>query len=52
VWRKDLKTALRFDPAKNWIVKLELHQINGTAGIPTGNPENWWLVARKTTFSF
>jgi hypothetical protein len=55
--QKDAALFVRFDINNNWCVKLEGHQVNGTAQVlavdnPTRSKENWGSVALKVTFSF
>ena len=56
-WQKDACFALRFDIANNWLVKGEVHLINGTSladqSLNTdGTEKNWRLFALKTSFTF
>ncbi|OQX27311.1 MAG: hypothetical protein BWK80_05950 [Desulfobacteraceae bacterium IS3] len=56
-WQKDWALSARFDITDFWLVKLELHVMNGAAMcVETDNPdgyeENWTLFAIKTTFNF
>lgn len=54
-WRKDFAATLRVDPMKHWLVKFEVHRIDGTFEMIPQNPNNkqyWWLIAAKTTFTF
>jgi len=56
-WQKDACLALRFDINPHWLIKLEAHQIDGSAQtnafFTTEAPEeDWQLFGVKTTFSF
>lgn len=57
-WEKDFALTARFDITENWLVKLEGHAINGTAGVlfaddnPGGIEEDDYLFAAKVTFNF
>ena len=57
----DTAATLRFDINHHWLVKLEGHYMNGTAGLtaamngntPIANlPENWFVFLLKTTAYF
>lgn len=57
-YQKDLALSFRFDPKDWWVLKLELHRIQGT-GLLQNNSQNparderaWYMLAAKTTFSF
>jgi hypothetical protein len=56
-WSKDLAVTGRADITRNWLLKLELHHIDGAAGLsmvenPDGVKQNWNLFVAKTTFYF
>jgi len=56
-WQKDLALSTRFDINDFWLIKLEIHFIDGVAlcpeiANPDGFDKNWTLFAFKTTFSF
>ena len=58
-WQKDLALSTRFDINEYWLVKLEVHFMDGVAlarqtEIPEEgfNEEDWVLYAIKTTFNF
>ncbi len=59
-WKqRDLAFTARFDLADYWLVKAEVHAMQGTGDVQeslnTGNPfttENWSLFAVKSTFYF
>lgn len=57
-YQKDLALALRFDVKDWWIVKIEGHQIKGTALLaddvhnPVRKEGGWTMLAVKTTLSF
>ena len=56
-WQEDWALSTRFDITDNWLVKLEVHFMDGAARCsPADNPDgydkNWTLYAVKTTFSF
>jgi hypothetical protein len=56
-FQKDLTLTLRSDITPWWLVKVEVHHINGTAWLspvenPDGFTQHWTLFAAKTTFHF
>ena len=56
-WQKEWVPTLRFDPVQNWIIKGEVHFIDGSARCyefnnPYGRDDNWHLYALKTSYSF
>lgn len=58
-WQKDWALASRFDINSNWLVKLEVHAIDGTAVMyaqdqddPSDVEEEWFLFAAKMTYNF
>lgn len=57
-WQKDLAFSARFDLTDFWLVKLEVHVMDGVAQcMAVDNPDgfdeqNWTLFAVKTTFNF
>ena len=57
-YQKDLALSLRFDITSWWVMKLEGHQIHGTALLqnntanPVRNNDGWYMLDIKTTFSF
>lgn len=56
-WQKEITITTRFDITHFWLVKLEVHFIDGTALAypPEGKDytdSNWMLYAIKTTFNF
>jgi hypothetical protein len=57
-WLKDACLSVRFDLLDNWVLKLEGHQMNGTAVMMNDNnpddrkKEDWTLFGAKATFSF
>lgn len=57
-WQKDLALTARCDVSDNWILKLELHLVQGTGDLEAlDNPdgfaeESWNMVAAKSTFYF
>jgi hypothetical protein len=57
-WQKDLALSVRFDITDFWLVKLEVHFMDGVAQCteadnPDGfDEQNWTLFAVKTTFNF
>lgn len=56
-WQKDMTLSARFDITYFWLLKMEIHFINGTAlAFPPEDKdfegENWVMYAIKTTFSF
>lgn len=56
-WQKDWAFTVRSDVTPHWLLKLEFHAIDGTAGLspvenPAGLKQSWTLVAAKTTFHF
>ncbi len=61
-WNKDLALSTRFDININWLVKLEVHKINGTTAVSyadnldsAGNydaEEDWYLYAAKVSYMF
>ncbi|MCP4346107.1 MAG: porin [Desulfobacterales bacterium] len=57
-WQKDTTLSARFDITDFWLVKLEVHFMDGVAlCLYADNPEgygarNWTLFAIKTTFNF
>lgn len=55
----DRQVSLRFDATENWILKLEIHAMEGTRRLhneynqnPVLDREHWTLLAAKSTFSF
>ncbi len=53
----DTALTLRFDINENWIAKLEIHSVDGTANVtavdnPDIRAEEWYFGAAKVTFSF
>ncbi|MCP4346111.1 MAG: hypothetical protein GY795_11375 [Desulfobacterales bacterium] len=57
-WQKDTAVSARFDITDFWLIKLEVHFMDGAAlclyeDNPEGyNEQNWTLFAVKTTFNF
>jgi hypothetical protein len=57
-WHKDLSLTARWDVTPNWLFKVELHDIDGTAELSdvenAGRPvrNDWRLLALRTTFHF
>ncbi len=56
-WQKEWVPTLRFDPVPNWVIKGEVHFIDGSARCydfnnPYGRDDNWHLYALKTSYSF
>ena len=56
-WQKDLALTTRFDITDFWLVKLEVHFMDGVAlctsvDNPDGFEEDWMLFAINTTFNF
>ncbi|HEX6738890.1 MAG TPA: hypothetical protein VF310_11485, partial [Vicinamibacteria bacterium] len=59
-FQKDLAGTLRVDATPNWLVKVELHTIDGTQALSlseqpngvAGLKKDWWLFVAKTTFHF
>ncbi|WP_207679021.1 hypothetical protein [Desulfonema magnum] len=56
-WQKDWTLSTRFDITDFWLVKLEVHFIDGVAlcadaDNPDGYEKDWTLFAVKTTFNF
>ena len=61
-WLKDFGVTARFDVKENWIVKLELHQMDGGAVMIAAdqmdgegnytNKEHWYLFMAKVSYSF
>lgn len=53
-YQKDTALALRIDPLKNIVLKIEGHIIDGTSLLidGTGAKKDWYLFATKATFSF
>jgi hypothetical protein len=56
-WHKDICATLRFDFTDNWLLKLEMHKIDGCGLLypldnPDGMEQNWMLFAAKTSFNF
>jgi len=58
-WQKDTALTLRFDINEYWIVKLEGHAVDGTAGVLAIDNQdndfsesNWYYGAAKVTFNF
>jgi len=57
-WQKDWALSTRFDINDFWLIKLEVHFMDGVAQCaqadnPDGyNDQNWTLFAIKTTFNF
>lgn len=56
-WSKDFAVTGRVDINAHWLLKLEMHFLDGTAGLssvenPTGLVKDWRMFAAKTTFHF
>lgn len=56
-WQKDLTISTRFDMTDFWLVKLEVHFMDGVAlctvvDNPDGFEKDWMLFAVKTSFNF
>ena len=53
-YQKDTALALRIDPLKNIVLKIEGHIIDGTSLLidGTGAKKDWYLFVTKATFSF
>ncbi|MGE0086358.1 MAG: hypothetical protein AB7S75_18270 [Desulfococcaceae bacterium] len=56
-WQKDWALSARFDITDFWLIKLEVHFMDGVAlcsyeDNPDGFDQDWTLYAIKTTFSF
>jgi len=54
---KDDCLSLRYDPFEDWIVKLEVHKMDGAALLlkvdnPSGRDSDWLMYAFKTTYSY
>ena len=58
-WQKDICLSLRTDLMSSWIIKTEIHKMNGTASLftvdqedPSNVEEDWFLFAAKLTYLF
>ena len=57
-WLKDANVSFRFDVNENWIIKLEVHDMNGFGSFSTAEnelndlEEDWMLYVAKITYSF
>jgi hypothetical protein len=59
-YQKALVGTVRLDVTPNWLVKAEMHDIDGTRSISfveqprglAGLRKDWWLFVAKTTFHF
>ncbi|MBN2105245.1 hypothetical protein JW835_14505 [bacterium] len=56
-WQKDLSLTLRFDLTQNWLLKCEVHQIDGIAQVrsflDSSSKERFWqLFLLKATYNF
>jgi len=56
-WQKEIYFSTRYDITPNWLVKAEVHSMNGTSVAepalnPDGMKENWMMFALKTTVFF
>ncbi len=58
-WQKDICLSLRTDLMSSWIIKTEVHKMNGTASLFEVDQENslkvkkdWYLFAAKLTYLF
>ncbi len=57
-WLEDWQLSLRWDINKNWIVKLEYHDMDGFGAFTAAEndvaelEEDWYLTAAKITFTF
>lgn len=58
-YQNDHQVSLRYDVTDNWILKLEVHSIEGTKRLfnqygqnPVLDRDNWTLWAAKSTFTF
>ena len=54
---KDDCVSLRYDAAENWLLKGEIHKMDGASLLlkvdnPAGRDNDWWLYAFKTTYSY
>ena len=58
-WQRDLGLTVRLDVNEHWLLKLEYHDMDGTAMVVEGGPDaatdtdrHWRVIAAKTTFHF
>lgn len=55
-WQKDLTVFTRFDINDNWLIKAEVHFIDGTSGViqeyTVDEKKDWEMFTVKTTYSF
>jgi len=57
-WRKDLGIGIRYDVNRNWTLKAEVHDVNGTGlfmtvvNDPAELKEDWSYLALKASFNF
>ncbi len=56
-WQHELVPTVRVDVTKHWLLKAEVHVLDGTAQLsphenPDGFAKRWTLLALKTTFHF
>jgi hypothetical protein len=54
-WQKEKVLTLRFDPIRNFVLKLEGHLIDGTWNMSEyteASKKEWFLLATKATVSF
>lgn len=56
-WQKEIVPSLRFDVGYNFIVKAEVHFVNGVAQVydfnnPDGREEDWNLYVLKASYNF
>ena len=56
-WRQDIALSTRFDLGENWLAKLEVHRMDGTAQVmlhdnPDDLHQNWYLFLAKISSHF
>ena len=56
-WQKEIVPTIRFDLSDHFIIKGEVHMVDGAAQVytysnPTGKEKDWTLYALKATFNF
>jgi hypothetical protein len=51
-YQKDLNFSVRYDVTNNWMIKGDVHTINGISGTTGATEENWMILVLKNTFYF
>jgi hypothetical protein len=51
-YQKDWNVSVRYDVTSNWLVKGDVHMINGVSGNSGATEEDWMILVLKNTFYF